>query len=364
MYRLRFVFLGLLVMTACLSATPALAAVANGGDLVAQTYPGLVQCSGPDCNFCTAIVTINNVVEFVMKLAVILATIALAIIGFKMVASQGNPAAKQQAKNLLINFFIGLLLVLTAWMLVDSLLKVLLSKDVQVEYGPWNEIDTDLCGGAYGVGKPTIKIEDIKANNANTLLDDIDYDEQVDSPTAVNLATLPGYSGGRATLPVVAQTAGTISYENGTKLTAYSLSTTQAPYDYSSCPRVAPSSFFKITESANVKIGQYYTVCQLTNCGSSQRAGEYAYLDPRAVAGMDRVAAAMGGRPTINSGYRSPTYNAGVGGATCSQHMAGKAFDIAANGSFSTQQIADICRAAGAGFTKLYNTFTHCDWRQ
>jgi len=79
---------------------------------------------------------------------------------------------------------------------------------------------------------------------------------------------------------------------------------------------------------------------------------------------MDRVADAMGRIPEVASGYRSPSYNSGLdGSATCSQHMSGKAFDIEAGGQFSTAIIEQICLDAGAGWTKKYNTFTHCDWR-
>ena len=64
----------------------------------------------------------------------------------------------------------------------------------------------------------------------------------------------------------------------------------------------------------------------------------------------------------INSGYRSPDYNEGVGGATWSRHMYGDAFDIDP-GQATLVQLADACEQEGAGWVGLYETHVHCDWR-
>ncbi len=89
--------------------------------------------------------------------------------------------------------------------------------------------------------------------------------------------------------------------------------------------------------------------------------GQYAVLQVHAVESLQDVRDIVGVL-YINSGYRSPAYNASVGGATCSRHMYGDAFDMASPDS-SLSGIASACRSAGADFIQVYDTFVHCDWR-
>ena len=70
----------------------------------------------------------------------------------------------------------------------------------------------------------------------------------------------------------------------------------------------------------------------------------------------------------INSGYRSPNYNARVGGAKRSQHLIGTACDIVVIGH-TPQEVAfvieELIRAGKMkqGGLKAYNSFTHYDIR-
>ncbi len=70
----------------------------------------------------------------------------------------------------------------------------------------------------------------------------------------------------------------------------------------------------------------------------------------------------------INSGYRCPSYNASVGGASKSQHLTGNASDLVAH-NHTPSQLADIIEglirigAIEEGGLGRYNTFTHYDRR-
>ena len=72
------------------------------------------------------------------------------------------------------------------------------------------------------------------------------------------------------------------------------------------------------------------------------------------------------GKPVhINSGYRSPEYNATLKNASPrSQHCNGKAADIWVEG-VTPKQIADIaeCYLGSSGGIGIYKTFTHVDVR-
>lgn len=72
------------------------------------------------------------------------------------------------------------------------------------------------------------------------------------------------------------------------------------------------------------------------------------------------------GRPvTINSAYRTPTYNRKVGGETYSQHQYGTAADISVNG-VSPKEVASYAETllVGTGGIGTYSTFTHVDVRK
>lgn len=71
---------------------------------------------------------------------------------------------------------------------------------------------------------------------------------------------------------------------------------------------------------------------------------------------------------TINSGYRTPTYNKRVGGAKNSQHLKAKASDLTTS-EYTPKELYDIIEdlinkgAISQGGLGLYKTFVHYDVR-
>ena len=90
--------------------------------------------------------------------------------------------------------------------------------------------------------------------------------------------------------------------------------------------------------------------------------GPFGLFQVHAIESLQAVREASGGSITVNSGYRNVAYNAGVGGAEYSRHMYGDAADIRSS-VLSLTALAELCEDFGAGFTKLYETHVHCDWR-
>lgn len=65
---------------------------------------------------------------------------------------------------------------------------------------------------------------------------------------------------------------------------------------------------------------------------------------------------------TINSAYRTESYNKKVGGAKSSYHMRGQAFDIVVKGH-TPQEVAQYAQTIGINGIIQYNTFVHLDSR-
>ncbi len=89
---------------------------------------GLVPCGGrgeSECNLGHLIQLGNNIITFLIQFAALVAVVLLAIGGFKLVLSRGNAGAMEEAKSRIWNVFIGFLIILLAYLVVETILSVL-----------------------------------------------------------------------------------------------------------------------------------------------------------------------------------------------------------------------------------------------
>ena len=109
------------------------------------TVPGgLVPCQGADCTACSVVDLVNNIVKWLIGILMIVFAIITAYAGFGLVTSGGNPAAKTEAKQKLTNALIGLIIVLAAWILVDTLMRAILAGgNGEINGRLWTEISCD-----------------------------------------------------------------------------------------------------------------------------------------------------------------------------------------------------------------------------
>lgn len=85
-------------------------------------------------------------------------------------------------------------------------------------------------------------------------------------------------------------------------------------------------------------------------------------IDTMLVYYLQKIREYFGKAVRINSAYRTPSYNAKVGGASESQHMLGTAADIFIDG-VSPEQVAHYADQLGIGGLGIYKSFTHVDVR-
>lgn len=101
---------------------------------------GLVPCGGPgetpcDDNICFAGALIDNVADWFVALAGIFVIFLIIRGGLQMVLSMGSVTAKADARRGISTAVFGYILVLMAWMLVDTFLKFF---TLNPEWGVWN----------------------------------------------------------------------------------------------------------------------------------------------------------------------------------------------------------------------------------
>jgi len=81
----------------------------------------------------------NNIVSWLVVVLSVVFSIIIVVAGLRLVTSAGNATAKAEAKKMIMNAFIGFVIVLAAWLLIDFGMKALLTTGA-ASIGPWNSI--------------------------------------------------------------------------------------------------------------------------------------------------------------------------------------------------------------------------------
>lgn len=101
-------------------------------------------------NLCKLLTVANNVITFAVAFSVIVATLMFAYGGILYVtAASGGPEQVKKAHKVLLNTFIGIVIVLIAWLIVNIILSVLTGQSI----GNWTQVACQ--GGAPSTTQPT-----------------------------------------------------------------------------------------------------------------------------------------------------------------------------------------------------------------
>ncbi len=98
----------------------------------AELFPSsIVPCSdGTKCNLSDFVTLAGNIIKFLVAIAITGSVLVFAYAGFKYMTARGNSSEINKAHGMFGTVAVGLILVLTAWLIVSSLLKVLTGKDL------------------------------------------------------------------------------------------------------------------------------------------------------------------------------------------------------------------------------------------
>ena len=106
------------------------------------------------------------------------------------------------------------------------------------------------------------------------------------------------------------------------------------------------------------------------DCNDGSKMPPEVFTNVVKIAGELQILRDFIGKPIkINSGYRSPSYNRSIGGASRSQHLLGKAADIRVEGISPRELrgiIEELIKDGRLNFKGIgaYTNFTHVDIRE
>lgn len=98
-------------------------------EALAQGAPNMgnfVTCEGNKCGTCELVRMGKNILNWLIGMLLVIFSIIVAYSGFKLVISGGNTSARSEAKSMITSAFVGLVIVLAAWLIVDTLMRALL----------------------------------------------------------------------------------------------------------------------------------------------------------------------------------------------------------------------------------------------
>ena len=127
---------------------------------------------------------IQNVVNAAVGFGIIFCIMWIAFAGFSMMVTGSNSEALSQAKSRLLNAGIGLIVILSAWLVIDFVLKVV--------YDPTAAFDGKALGGWNAILTPTKESRCIQATEPTSIITGIIGIEERPAGPAGGPMTTPG----------------------------------------------------------------------------------------------------------------------------------------------------------------------------
>ena len=130
--------------------------------LAASTTTGLVPCDGPECQVCHVIELTQRIIKFLVGIAAFIAVVLFADAGRRMLTAGGDTTKVTKAWGMFTNIVVGIIIVLTGWLIVDTVMKWAFQGNEgekgsplyeeakeKWKFGPWNEIKCTILPGYF-----------------------------------------------------------------------------------------------------------------------------------------------------------------------------------------------------------------------
>lgn len=104
----------------------------------------IVPCNGSDCDWGSLIQLAQNILNFIVKISIIITAVMFAYAGFLYFSDGGSSKNVSQAHGIFAHVVIGLVIVLVAWLVVNTILDVLTGKGLDQRSGDLGQTTSSL----------------------------------------------------------------------------------------------------------------------------------------------------------------------------------------------------------------------------
>lgn len=123
---------------------------------------GIVPCNGPECQACDFIKLGNNILSWIIGIMASVIALVFVFGGLRMVMSAGDTHVVSEARGMMTNAIVGFIILLSAWLIVDTVLKLVISDEGSVaqKLGVWNTIECVTLPPTNAVSTGTVRSGD------------------------------------------------------------------------------------------------------------------------------------------------------------------------------------------------------------
>ena len=100
-----------------------------------------VTCDGTSCSFCNLVEMANIIIIWLFGILFLIFAVIMFVAGFGLVTAGGNEVALDAAKKKFQNALIGIIIIMAAWLLIDTIMKGLLTDGELKGWGPWSHVE-------------------------------------------------------------------------------------------------------------------------------------------------------------------------------------------------------------------------------
>ena len=130
----------------------------------AQGPGGFVTCEGNTCSVCHLVDMANLIIKWILGMVFMVFAVLMTVAGFGLVTSGGDTSALSAAKAKFTNALVGIVIVFSAWLIVNTIMVKLVSDGTTAGnitgWGPWSQVEcsdqTNTTPGAFSTSTTTI----------------------------------------------------------------------------------------------------------------------------------------------------------------------------------------------------------------
>lgn len=117
------------------------------GELTPESNRGIIQCGRPGqrmCHLCDIILTMHTIVDYLLKIGIGVALLAISIGGVMYIISSGESALMETAKKTIKTAILGFILLFTANLIIGTTIRYIgTNENLGINVTGWNEFE---CG--------------------------------------------------------------------------------------------------------------------------------------------------------------------------------------------------------------------------